>query len=55
MAPNQPDIALHLSQAMMRSGEKAEAQKVLEFVLNKLGEFDGRDALEAYYQEISAN
>lgn len=55
MAPNQPDIALHLSQALVRSGEKAEARKVLEFVLNKLGDFEGRGALEAYYEEIGTN
>lgn len=55
LAPNQPDIALHLSQALEQSGDKAGARKVLETVLTKLGKFEGRDALEKRYQDLGAN
>lgn len=55
LAPNQPEIALHLSEALERSGNKAEARKVLEQVLTKLGQFEGRDALEKRYRDLGAN
>lgn len=52
-APYHPEIALHLSEAYEQSGKKAEARQVLERVLSKLGEFEGRDALEKRYQDLA--
>ena len=52
-APYQPDIAMHLSEAYEQSGRKADARSVLEQVLAKLGQFQGRAELEQRYKELS--
>jgi putative PEP-CTERM system TPR-repeat lipoprotein len=53
VAPYQPEIALHLSDAYEQSGRKVEARTVLERVLWKLGEFEGRDAVEERYRDLA--
>lgn len=52
-APYQPEIALHLSEAYEQSGRRAEARTVLERVLTKLGQFEGRDVLEQRHSELA--
>jgi Tfp pilus assembly protein PilF len=52
-APYQPEIALHLSEAYEQSGRKVEARTVLERVLGKLGEFEGREAVEKRYRDLA--
>jgi tetratricopeptide (TPR) repeat protein len=55
LAPDQPEIALHLSDALEQSGDKSGAKEVLKQLLAKFGEFEGRRALQKRYNELGGS